>query len=342
MPEIAWCSCFGWVGVEIFFVISGLVIANSAHWASPRQFAVGRFLRLYPTAWCAAVFSYPVFLWSIGSRGHSILPLFLSLVLLHAPFLASAYWTLPIELSFYSLILLMLVFRAFRYIERFSIVLILLDAPYLLALWLSARGIIHWRLLDFEFGAGNMLLLRHGIFFGLGILIWLHKEGRLSRAGMCAGVLAIVLSFAEIYSRSVEFYLEFTRSNVTPHLAWRHLGLTANLAFCLGFGAILLSIKFNHLFPSGIKTRYFVRTLGLTTYPFYLLHQRVGGFAIDRTTRIGVGHIPSLLIALAATEAISLLIALYCEPALRSLLRKLMPGLRTVQPIRLVSQPEKG
>ena len=45
---------FGWVGVEVFFVISGLVIANSAGGATPSSFAANRFLRLYPGAWCSA------------------------------------------------------------------------------------------------------------------------------------------------------------------------------------------------------------------------------------------------------------------------------------------------
>src|ERR1035438_2497818 len=98
-PEIAWVMPFGWIGVQLFFVISGLVIANSAHGASARQFVTSRFLRLYPTAWCAAIVSYPLFLWTVGKNGNKFLPLFLSLVLLHGPFLASAYWTLPIELS---------------------------------------------------------------------------------------------------------------------------------------------------------------------------------------------------------------------------------------------------
>jgi peptidoglycan/LPS O-acetylase OafA/YrhL len=45
---------FGWVGVEIFFVISGFVIANSANEASAAAFLRGRILRLYPAAWICA------------------------------------------------------------------------------------------------------------------------------------------------------------------------------------------------------------------------------------------------------------------------------------------------
>ena len=55
-----WSVPFGWVGVQIFFVISGLVIANSARGASLQQFVVHRFLRLYPAAWCAAIVNLPL------------------------------------------------------------------------------------------------------------------------------------------------------------------------------------------------------------------------------------------------------------------------------------------
>ena len=47
---------FGWIGVEIFFVISGYVIASSAEGAAPRTFLRRRAQRLLPAAWvCATI-----------------------------------------------------------------------------------------------------------------------------------------------------------------------------------------------------------------------------------------------------------------------------------------------
>jgi exopolysaccharide production protein ExoZ len=54
LAQFTW---FGWVGVEVFFVISGFVITNSARGASPIEFLKGRVLRLYPAAWICATLS---------------------------------------------------------------------------------------------------------------------------------------------------------------------------------------------------------------------------------------------------------------------------------------------
>ncbi len=321
-PEIAWVMPFGWIGVEIFFVISGLVIANSAQGASARQFVTSRFLRLYPTAWCAAIVSYPLYLWTFGKNGYKFWPLFLSLVLLHAPFLAYAYWTLPIELSFYFLVFLLIKSNGFDNIQWLSIILILWGAPYLIALSLNTRGLVHWSWIDFGYGAWNMSLLRHGPYFGLGILVWLFKERRIDKLGLFAAALALMLGFMEIYARAVKLFPEFARSAHLLGKPWAHLAISSDIAFCLGFAAIVLSVRFNNMFPTNPAARRFTRLLGLTTYPFYLLHERVGGYVIYQLNRVGFAHFPGVMVALICTGAISLIIASYFEPALRSFLRQ--------------------
>src|ERR1700736_5214925 len=48
-------SWFGWMGVQIFFVISGFVIAYSSNHATPVWFLKSRFLRLFPTLWVCSL-----------------------------------------------------------------------------------------------------------------------------------------------------------------------------------------------------------------------------------------------------------------------------------------------
>ena len=57
-PEIAGFAWFGFVGVEVFFVVSGLVIAMSAENATKRRFLTGRIERLYPAAWICATLTF--------------------------------------------------------------------------------------------------------------------------------------------------------------------------------------------------------------------------------------------------------------------------------------------
>jgi len=322
-PGIAWFLPFGWVGVEIFFVISGLVIANSAQGATSQQFLVGRFLRIYPAAWCAAAINYSLYIWEYPSRAPGLIQLYYSMTLLPGPFLATAYWTLPIELAFYFLVYSLIVLHGFRHIQPIAILLILWSAPYLIALALNSAGWVHWGWLDFDYGWKNLSLLRHGPYFGLGILIWLFKEKRLGKVGVCAAALAIVLGVMEIYSRAVEVYPNFGHSPFVQQTTWAHLATASIVAFCLAIAAILLSVRFNRRFPVNAVVRRTVRLLGLTTYPLYLLHERVGAFVIYQMGRIGMAPLASAMSALICAAALSFLIAWYCEPALRSLLKRI-------------------
>ena len=74
-PSAAPFTWFGWVGVEIFFVISGFVIANSASRSSPTEFLLGRALRLYPAVWvCATATLLVLLLFGSGPASEFILP----------------------------------------------------------------------------------------------------------------------------------------------------------------------------------------------------------------------------------------------------------------------------
>ena len=48
LPELAWIGRYGFLGVPVFFVISGFVIAYSAEGRTATAFAIARFSRIYP------------------------------------------------------------------------------------------------------------------------------------------------------------------------------------------------------------------------------------------------------------------------------------------------------
>ena len=323
MPGTAWLLPFGWVGVQVFFLISGLVIANSAQGATPMQFLASRFLRLYPTAWCAAAVSFPLLFWEFSKMPDKLQRLYFSIILFPGPFIATAYWTLPIELAFYFLIYSLIVFKGFRHIQAIAILLILWSTPYVVALTLTKAGWKQWGWVDFDYLWENMSLLRYGLYFGLGILIWLFKEKRLGAMGVVFAALALPLAMMEIYDKTVEILPRFAHGAGILQTPWAHLATASNVAFCAAFVAILISVKFNRRFTKNAVVRKTVRLLGLTTYPFYLLHERVGEFVIFQLNRAGVAQLLCVFLALIAIGIVSLLIAKFAEPALRGLLKKI-------------------
>ena len=325
IPEIAWVMPFGWVGVEVFFVISGLVIANSASGASTRSFAVSRFLRLYPAAWCALLISCTVLAFAPAEpyklAGIDVIfnfkTVFHSFILAGGNlFIASAYWTLPIELSFYFAVWLLIYFKSFEKVWIFAVALILWSSLYILALALNASGVLHPLPLDLGYGWRNMTLLRHGIYFGLGILIWSIKEARITAMGRIAMAVALLFSIVEIYCRASQSTFMAVQVRIV-----------SVAVFLVAFGAIVLSVKYSQSFPRNEALRRLVRILGLTTYPFYLLHETVGGFVLCQAKRLGLSYSATLWIALLSVFAVSLAVAVYFEPALRNWLKRTFPAL---------------
>ena len=114
-------SKYGFLGVDIFFVISGYFILFTAHGRDWRSFAAARFSRLYPGLAACGLFTFFISMfWSeFCWRPLHFSDLFTHLFGLafipglsgHFVFLDSAYWTLLVEIKYYILVFLCLVFR---------------------------------------------------------------------------------------------------------------------------------------------------------------------------------------------------------------------------------------
>lgn len=251
-PPLAFIPPVRWVGVEIFFVLSGFVIAAPPTGSSPRRFVRNRLLRLYPTAWgCTTIGSAVVLMFGgthtvVGDLATLDPRSFAdSLALFGGRFLSSAYWTLEIELAFYAFCLLYFVLCPHRDVSRLAKILIVWAAPYLVLLTLSNFDGFEAGWLDLGYGFRNASLLRHGPLFALGLLLWQaikEDEPRAFSPGWMGA--AIALSCAEILCRAIE--LAEHSIVVTSPVA---LGVVAQCLWGVACIAIVISVRRNADYP---------------------------------------------------------------------------------------------
>ena len=124
---------WGWIGVDLFFVISGVVISlvTADKFGKPKNagdFLYNRLARIFPTYWFYYAIVLGAFLWnpllvnaSNGHRADLVRSFFL--IPNQSGYLVGQAWTLSYELNFYVVFFLLLLFCRERLV------------PYSLALW---------------------------------------------------------------------------------------------------------------------------------------------------------------------------------------------------------------
>jgi peptidoglycan/LPS O-acetylase OafA/YrhL len=285
-----WMGSFswpGWVGVEIFFVLSGFVIAYSAQGNTASGFAKSRITRLYPTAWiCTLITLVTVGLFE-GSQYwlSSVRPLVHTIAI--APWttvwIDGSFWTLAVELSFYFIIFLLLAFRLY---ERLGIVMMALGASTsILAVYRCGivaglyGGPLGAKIMDFAQNQRYFFLLTdHGMFFALGSLIWLCLLQRVSLSRLIGAVVCTVGCLAEIYLHSSLFVSDAEQRGLSVIEGSRCHALLPMTIWALAILAIICSVSFNARVMTlvGARGARVIRYLGLMTYPLYLVHQKAG------------------------------------------------------------------
>lgn len=304
-PDFDSIAASGWVGVELFFMLSGFVIAASAAHTSPLQFFINRLVRLYPAiAICAsltliALFSLQRLPISALAEGY------LSMLALGPDrTLDGAYWTLKIEFSFYLLIFCLLASRLFHRLEY-------------LAGWLIIQTLAFWVIL---LSSGEMsgdiiasslyqrLLLLHGTYFGIGILLWQIRQHKLTiwRAGLI--ILGLIAAGLEITQTALH---KAALASATPAM------LPPLLIFTIGFGFIYYAVFYDR--SAGSK---YLRLIGLSTYPFYLLHNVFGATVIYYLTNFDLNKYAALAAAITLSAGISVATTTMIEPPLQTWLRR--------------------
>jgi peptidoglycan/LPS O-acetylase OafA/YrhL len=107
LPALAPIGQYGFLGVSVFFAISGFVIAYSAEGRSSVGFIIARFSRIYPTFVLCMTLTCAVTL-AVGAghydvtRAQWFANLFIAAPFLGQPYVDTVYWSLVIEIVFYA------------------------------------------------------------------------------------------------------------------------------------------------------------------------------------------------------------------------------------------------
>jgi len=245
-------SNYGYLGVDLFFVLSGLVITQSAIGNTPHNFAISRFLRLFPTYFTALILHV------------TLVPLvdsnYLNRSLTWPPYIIDVAWTLWLEIRFYFFVYCIILARKLfgRSLDYATITV----CSYFWLI-LSLIGAL------FENPIFHFLSLRgFSVEFLLGISILLF-----SRKASVATALLLVLTFIgalmKILNRASAKYdgkfLEFDSKLIF---------LSILTLFLLFVTSLIFRDRVDSVIPSSLTKK--IQILSLMTYPIYLIHNGVG------------------------------------------------------------------
>ncbi|WP_338053838.1 acyltransferase [Tardiphaga robiniae] len=197
LPWMAGFAQYGFLGVPVFFIISGFVIAYSAEGRTATGFAIARFSRIYPTfLFCMTVTFLAILTLGSPHFDTSVAQWFANLVIaapaLGHPYMDGAYWSLVIEVSFYAWVAVLMAAKVFP--RRLDLIILIwlgitfaneltIDAPIFEKLFLADdSGFFAVGLVIYEFFRGRRDPKLYAIFalsVGTAVFQSLHKLIRL-------------------------------------------------------------------------------------------------------------------------------------------------------------------
>jgi peptidoglycan/LPS O-acetylase OafA/YrhL len=290
----------GWVGVQVFFVISGFVIAFSAENSTALRFFEARVKRLAPAVWiCAPITAAVLLLVGLSWPTDAVTRLVrTALFAPYSPWVDSVYWTLGIEIAFYAVVWTLLWLGRFHLMEVVAIVIGMVSTLF----WCLYYP-FDWS----EFAETRwlaLLLVHHGCFFATGVMIWLMRFKAVTpfRLVLCAlflaGCVLQIASSVDVHTVKVEEQMPYA-----PPIVF----------FLVAIALMAWSLRLDLSWRGW-------RRIGLMTYPLYLIHDVVGAAILGALMRAGVPYLLSVVIVGATMIAASWLIAIEAEPRIRLLL----------------------
>lgn len=303
-PLFSGYAKYGWMGVPLFFMISGFVILMSAQGRTPAEFVISRLARLYPAYWFAVLFTTIIMmLWGGGrypvSGGQVAVNLSMFQSFFRIPDVDGVYWTLAKEIVFYFWIWLLLVLSK---IERFSF-------------WAAIFLFIGTLAIFVKFPGYQLVFLTdYGCYFVAGCAFYLLNKNGFTLDTLALIIWSMVLIAINL-KYSTQMYSRYFNVEFSLFTVFMIMGL-----FYLIFFSIAL----------GMWKKYsskYAMTLGALTYPLYLLHENIGFIAFTQLSDYINKYILVTCVMISVT-LLSYVVVIWVEAPLRPILRRVLAGLK--------------
>jgi peptidoglycan/LPS O-acetylase OafA/YrhL len=252
-PWLTPVAKYGYLGANLFFIISGFVILMTAERGSLRCFMVSRMVRLYPAFWTCCTITFVLILLLGAPRFHATWHQYLVNMTMLSGFagvdhIDGSYWSLFVEMRFYALVGVVLAARRVRHIQSILVGWLLLSI--LSELWPNKY-------------VRYFLIVDYAAYFIAGATCFLVWSTGLTVTR--AGVLLLCWCLALFQSaKMVDELIGRYNMEMSNYVA----GALITLCFV---AVLLVSLKATGVFG---RSRWILP--GALTYPLYLIHENVG------------------------------------------------------------------
>jgi peptidoglycan/LPS O-acetylase OafA/YrhL len=258
--ELESFSKYGYLGVDLFFIISGFVIIMSVRNSDLIDFGISRFTRLYPAFWVSvALTALVTFFYGGIIYNVSLKQVLFNLTMLNGFFgvehVDGVYWSLVVELKFYFLIAIVLFFNKLKHIKIFGYILLAISILQLFLPFADAP-----RFLQVIYYA---TFARWSPYFIAGMFFYFIR----SEKEILKNLIPIIIA----YFVAIKYALENVvyRSEVYGH---NFSAIVVVLLISIFF-VVIFFISINKL---KLLNRKVFLYMGILTYPLYLIHQNIG------------------------------------------------------------------
>ncbi len=294
---------------------------------SPAGFLKRRALRIYPALWVCSTIGVLALATLHSPVGELIVSFVHSITLSpRGPYVDGAVWSLVVEAVFYLLMWLVLLTNIFHQLDKVAAVLGIASAAFLsvfcFAVMFPDTNLTTAIAILFERFIFKVSLLRYGVFFALGMILWLGFEygftARRRLLGFVLGVFGAVEIAIHALSDSAQSVFA---SAISPFEAV----IIPIAVWSVGILILIASVFFRAEISSRLLSRKaLVTRLGLMTYPLYLNHYTLGRVLVYSLISAHLARPAVFAISLAVVWGSSWLIMMVPEPAIQARLRKLL------------------